>query len=153
MDSWVWDRLGIRGLASWLFPRFKHLGQPGAIPGPGDTEPQLPSCPSAATPPTPPKKHREWPGAVLAPGLRFRLTWVSVTFQLADLRLIPYLLASVSSPVKWAKYSICQNKDEMRTRGTSVNSGMFVFSKYLLHVYCRPGAELIVLHIRFHLIF
>lgn len=152
MDSWVWDRLGIRGLASWLFPRFKHLGQPGAMPGPEDTEPQLPSCPSAATPLTPQKKHREWPGAVLAPGLRFRLTWVCVTFQPADLRLIPYLLASVSSPVKWAKYSICQNKDEMRTRGTSVNSGMFVFSKYLLHVYYGPGTELIVLHIRFHLI-
>lgn len=53
MDSWVWDRLGIRGLASWLFPRFKHLGQPGAMPGPRDTEPQLPSCPSA---PHSPKK-------------------------------------------------------------------------------------------------
>lgn len=147
MGSWVWDRLGIRGLASWLFPRFKHLGQPAAVPGPGDTEPQSPSCPSAATYPPPPKKHWEWPGAVLASGLRFRLTWVSVTFQLGDLGLIPNLLASVSSPVKWAKYSICQNKDEMRTCGTSVNSGMFVFNKYLLRVYYGPGTELIALHI------
>lgn len=113
---------------------------------------QNPNSLHALVLPTPPKKHREWPGAVLAPGLRFRLTWVSVTFQPADLRLIPYLLASVSSPVKWAKCSICQNKDEMGTRGTSVNSGMFVFSKYLLHVYYGPGTELIVLHMRFHLI-
>lgn len=107
--------------------------------------PFMPQC--CYVPPPPKKKHWEWPGAVLASGLRFRLTWVSVTFQLGDLGLIPNLLASVSSPVKWAKYSICQNKDEMRTCGTSVNGGMFVFNKYLLRVYYGPGTELIALHI------
>lgn len=95
-------------------------------------------------PPHPPKNHLEWPGVVLAPGLGFRRTWVSVTFQQCDLGLVPYLLlASVSSPGKWTKYSIGQNKDEIRTCGTSANSGLFLFNKYLLHIYYGPDTGLI----------
>ena len=90
---------------------------------------------------------------IIVPGLRFRLTWVSVTSQLCSLGLVPYLpLASVSSPVKWAKYRICQNKDEMRTCGTLVNGGMFMFNKYLLHVCYMSGPGLIALDTLSHLI-
>lgn len=73
--------------------------------------------------------------------------------QLCDFGVVPYLpLASVSSPVKWAKYSICQNRDEMRYGGTLVNSDMFMLNKYLLRVYHMSGTGLIAFHMFSHLI-
>lgn len=78
------------------------VGQRGAMPSPGDTEPhhhtQLLYPPAQSI----------WNGlGIIFPGLRFRLTWVPVTSQLCKLGLISYLpLASIFSPVKWAK---CKN--------------------------------------------
>ena len=72
------------------------VGQRGAMPSPGDTEPhhrtQLLDPPAQSI----------WNGlGIIFPGLRFKLTWVPVTSQLCKLGLIPYLpLASIFSPVK-----------------------------------------------------
>lgn len=38
----------------------------------------------------------------------------------------------------------------MRTCGTSVKGGLFVFNKYLLPVYCVPGTGPIALHTLFY---